>query len=94
MRLTHRGKRFLCPAFITTDQPDPLAPLGTIAIKMPSGHSENRISRSTNSAVRSVLEIGVFGIDPRFASFLSAFGRAASTSGDKFMGYYCKPVNM
>src|ERR1700686_2260768 len=63
MHLTHRGWRFLCPAFITTDQSDSLAPSGTIAIKMPSEHSENRISRSMNSAVRSVLEIEVFAID-------------------------------
>jgi hypothetical protein len=59
---------------------------------MPSGHSENRISRSTNSAVRSVLEIGVFGIDPRFASFLSAFGRTAF--GRQIYGLLLQAANM
>jgi hypothetical protein len=68
MRLTHNGWRRRSPEFITTDQPDLWAWSGTTATGKPSGHSENRCSRSAISAVRSVLEIRVFAIGARCSS--------------------------
>ena len=65
MRLTHDGWRRRFAALITTDQLDSWAWSGMTAIAKPSGHSENRCSRSAISAVRSVLEIRVLATGAR-----------------------------